>query len=126
MKTLVSFVLFLSIASFGQSGDLKKLDPPKPATLADAEQVKILKAQKAVSAAQAEMSNLAQQWQNLQGQAKTIQDKIAATQKALLDEVKSAANGIGLDPEKYDFNYNDLTFSPKVGPAPATPSPAKK
>lgn len=106
-------------------------DPPHAST--DAQVVRILKAKLAVKDAEAELAGLASQWTTLQNQLKDIQVKagpaqqrVTESQKALTDAINVTAKELGLDPAKYDFDQEKMTFSPKAEPAGPTPSPAKK
>lgn len=124
--------LFLFTLAIAQD---KKPDPKPapPPPISDSAQVKVLKAQRAVKDAEAEMSQLNARWQTIQQQAQALQQqapqiskKVTDAQAALKSEIDSVAKDAGLDPTKFDFNPDTLIFVPKASPAPSSPSPEKK
>lgn len=93
-------------------------DPPRAST--DAQVVRILKAKLAVRDAEAELAGLASQWTMLQNQLKDIQakawpaqQKVTESQKALTEAIAATAKELGLDPARYNFDQEKMTFSLK-------------
>lgn len=96
-------------------------------------QVKILKAkvelgksEKQMSDLQSQFSHIQSQAQQIQAQAQPLQEKITLQQGILKSEEDAACKALGLDSDKYAFDDDKMTCSPKPEPVPATPSPAKK
>lgn len=132
MKLIIALLLVASLAH----AEEKKVDVVAT-SVPDAAQNALLKAGHVADKATTEMKSIQVEWLTFVSQAnersKDIQDRVAKAakaaenaEKAYQAEVDKAASAIGLDPKKYSFDREKLTFAPLASPAPGIPSPEKK
>lgn len=127
---IVALLLVVTLATAEDKKDDSKVVP-------ETAQNSLLRAQHAKDKADTETKTLQVEWLTFVSQAndrsKDLQDKLGKAAKAseeaekvYQEEVTKAATSIGLDPKKYTFDREKLTFVPLASPAQVTPSPEKK
>jgi len=113
MNKLIIAVILLSAVAFGQT---------KPATLTEAQQIKVLKVQKTLADLQKQESDIQAQWAQFQNQARQLQEtaadlekKLTVAKQAVQTEQDAAIKAVGLDPAKYELSP-DLVPVAKAAP----------